>query len=220
MFANVNTLNSLEWLLAYEESWQRPAGQRIGLAFQARQFALTEDLLLSSGQVALRWWRPLSRYCISQLQGDVERRWDARSGFSHAWLMGAQVGAFCSKKVLSGGVFIAYGLDDPDAERPGGRQKRNEVILPVRYEINAAWALEGQFSVGSTEDANGYSPLLEANATRRSNRRNQRFLLLWQPTGHLFSYFLRYENINDSNDLKLFSQKTKNISMGLRHQFQ
>ena len=137
-------------------------------------------------------------------------------------LVWGQAGVACDWKVaqvpIQGILIGRLGLDDPVANRAGGKARYEELIAQVGMPL--AWGARADLSmtVAQARDEEGYSPLLEQNAARRLDRHTLRLTVVAPITQDTDFQFLVEDNRFKSN-LALFRQSGKSLSLGLRYRF-
>ncbi len=115
-----------------------------------------------------------------------------------------------------------WGFDAPSqAHRPGGRQQQASlrgVLMGSGLAHQHQWLLDAE--IYRQQDASGYSPLLQANATRRLTRTALRFeYKLPLPQQPAWQWALGIEWQRQHANLPLFLQRSQGAYMALRTQW-
>lgn len=165
--------------------------------------------------------RPL-KSCRYGFGAEVEwRRYVSLSGLN-ANISWGQIAAACEQvivgKTLQFAIIGRYGLDQPIASRVGGTTHRKEWVFQVGSKILPKLQADLSLNFSNAYDAEGYSALLENNATRNLYRRNYRFQLS-TPLDSDLDLVLRFDRNTINSNLLLFVQSGSSFNLGLQRRF-
>lgn len=161
--------------------------------------------------------------CRSRLSLDLERRVQSRTAGLNASVDTWGGALQCPLAVGADWIWafdVRVGRDRPaSSERPGGRQRSQDVGLRVAGSLGPALALELAWRSSRTRDEQGYSPLLENNAVRRIQL-HQFSLELAAPL-HVaprqrLDVLFKWQGARQASNLSLFRYRANTSYAGLR----
>lgn len=209
---------------AFQVVYQQPVlGGEAEALLGTQQIRLGGDALVNIRRLQLGWGRRLVEFnpgttCRLQAGPENELRSYPERHYldgSINWL-GLQLvcAATESDTVLS----FRAGNDEPDAARPGGRTRRNELTLIHRTTL---WQqLSGEFSVSASRsrDAEGYSPVLEGNSRRHIDRYYANATVYW-PVSHGVEALASFEVTRQNSNIAIFDQSGRVFMLGARYRY-
>lgn len=160
--------------------------------------------------------------CRYGFGAEVEwRRYVSLSGLN-ANVSWGQIAAACEQSVVGKSLQIAligrYGLDKPISTRAGGTTHRKEWVFQIGSKLFPALQADLSLNFSNAYDAEGYSALLENNATRNLYRRNYR-LQFSTPLDSDLDLVLRFDRNVINSNLLLFVQSGSSFNLGLQRRF-
>lgn len=194
------------------EQWQPLVSERgWRWGYRLSHARLGSESLVSEAGGQLAWQAPLHT-CLAHTGPELAHRWDHRAGFGRAWVWGWQASASCNTRWAQVGLSLRWQKDDNQGQRPGGDSTRWEWQLPARVPLAERWQAQVVLAESRSQDARGYSPLIAFNQTRDGRRRLLQVAVdyAWQPRSALS---LSYEDLAENNDLSLFSQQSRTLSL-------
>ncbi|MGV8900576.1 MAG: hypothetical protein ACOH2B_15255 [Burkholderiaceae bacterium] len=179
------------------------------------------ERFMNSTRAALQFEHPLGD-CFGGLSGELEARSYARSAALNGDLLWAQGGLACkwklAGKALQTTMIARIGSDQPSTMRAGGRTLRSELLLQVTLPADDSSRTELTWQMARARDREGYSVLLENNATRSLTRHLLR--LAWsKPVALRTELVLAVESNRVLSNLPLFQQTGSTVSIEIRKQF-
>ena len=195
---------------------------------------LAGEKLLRSNRSGLGWEHGLGDSCKVGLGIDRENRLYADSNFLDGNITWLQSGLGCAafvEGVPVQGVLVLRRGDDrarqgtaramPDgsnAGRAGGNTQRTELTAVLTAEFKPRWVLEGLLSMSMANDQDGYSPLLNNNAPRRTRRIQTRLQLQFPLYGPIDGV-IALEHVRQNANIDLFDQRGTSVWTGIRYGF-
>ena len=158
--------------------------------------------------------------CLVQANVEYEHRRYQQSAYYSADVLWGGAGLDCHWRGNSVQLTARAGRDSPRGDRAGGDTTRIEASLLWRRDWTPRWTSEALLYAVHNGDQTGYSPLLENNATRRTDRLGERLSLSRTLDGSgRWRASIELENSRDYSNLPIFRLNEHQISMGLRYLF-
>lgn len=160
--------------------------------------------------------------CRVAINGEVEWRRYVTLRSLDSDLVWLQLGTACDWHITRVPIqFIAVaraGIDQPTSTRAGGRTRRTEWIGQLVAPM--AWGMRAEITaaLGTAQDADGYSPLLENNAVRHITRSNLRISVAAPFYGGTEAV-VAIDSTRFTSNLSLFEQSGKNLTIGIQAHF-
>ena len=113
---------------------------------------------------------------------------------------------------------LRAGYTRPRDDWPGGSKTGLEFALQYNQPLGASRRFEATWRYSQLNDSEGYSPLLENNATRRL-KRNDYALTLRQEIGTGWEALLSIEHVSQNSNLPLFEYQGSLLMLGLTKRY-
>lgn len=195
---------------------ERPEGDLILQLGRLDQRLDRSPLLSENRFAAVYQWSATP--CRPRLGLDAQQRDYPGAAVLNGLQLGLRAGLSCSGAdwLIDGGLRLA--TDRPQQQdRPGGRQLWRELSLSAVRQFQRQ-SVKAEMSVVQVDDADGYNPLLQFNATRHLRRNALRLELErplvphWHATASV-EYFAQHSNVD------LFELDNLGAYLGLRYRF-
>ena len=192
----------------------------------------TGDALFSVGATGLRYGGQDLYHAVRLAAGRDwrEPRCRPRLGIESEWrryppapeldgrFLGASAGVACLFGLNRLTVAVRGGEDSAESDRPGGDQRQGD--------LRVAWigalgdgSLSADLLLSRQQDASGFSPLLENNATRRLDRISLRLEYAY-PVAPGWSLLASFDSTDQRSNLPLFDISSRAFYLGARWQSQ
>ena len=209
---------------AVQAVYQQPAlGGEIEAAVATQQIRLGGETLVNIRRLQLAWGRRLAEFipganCRFQAGPENElRSYPDRhylDGNIH-WL-GAQL--ICATAGGDTALSLRAGNDQPDGSRPGGKTRRSELTLVHRTGLWQQFSGEFSLSAARSNDADGYSPVLEGNSRRHIDRYYANAVVYW-PLSNSVEALASLEVSRQNSNIAIFDQSGRGFMLGARYRF-
>lgn len=179
--------------------------------------------LLNVNLLQMSWGRPMTkdgRYADCYPKGALEKEY--RNYPSRHYLdgeilwLGGQL--TCSTGIGDFSLVLRAGADKPSDARPGGISQRKEMTLLHQQTLWGKLNAEFSLSLSVSEDAEGYSPMLDNYSHRHIDRRFGRVVIFWPLTAKVEG-MAALEITRQKSNILLFDQNDDAISIGARYRF-
>lgn len=195
-----------------------PAGRHWQAIAIARHYRLGGHALSNSQRLVLQQLRPLAD-CLLVLGGEIENRLYQRLPLSGTlfWLSGGYACNTQTGNQLS--AYLRLGREQPHAaDRPGGGNNAIEATFQAARTLSGGQRILAIWQIGHAVDDDGYSPVLENNASRRITRHHLH-LALSQPLWNGWDARLSLDLQRQQSNLPLFEQNVHQAMLGLTYRF-
>ena len=195
---------------------QRPAGE-LSLQISRLDQHLGHNALLAENRLAASYqWA--AEPCRPRAGIDALERKYPSAGVLDGQQIGLRAGLLCTGHDWLLDTSLRLAADRPlQPERPGGRQRWLELGLTAVRQWGDN-ALKAEASFAHVKDADGYSPLLEANAPRRLERSALRLEFI-RLLGPHWQAIAGAEYFTQRSNLSLFQLDNLGLYLGARYRF-
>lgn len=199
----------------------RTSAVDVGAAMNFEHFVLGKRSLLNNHNFSLFFEKNWGD-CQANLVIEHEQRRHLLTRILDGGTVWKSLALSCTSQFNWGGLqstaIFRDGVDRPLWLRPGGKANRKELIAKTAWHATRATKLEVSVHLARSNDAEGYSPLLENNAAREILRRG--YQVQWQtPTSDRWSLVVNWSRNASLSNLSLFRQRGASLSVGVQKQF-
>ncbi|MCX7170393.1 MAG: hypothetical protein NTY41_08900 [Proteobacteria bacterium] len=204
--------------------YQQPAlGGEAEVSVGTQQIRLGGESLVNIRRLQLAWGRRLAELvpgvnCRLQAGPENELRSYPDRHYLDGGIHWLGLQLICATAGSDTALSLRAGNDDPDAARPGGKTSRSELTLVHRTGLWQQFSGEFSLSAARSNDADGYSPVLDGNSRRHIDRYYANAVVYW-PVSYGVEALASLEVSRQDSNIAIFDQSGRVFMLGARYRF-